>query len=327
VHGSESRPRLERNSVNRRLEREDVAEKKAKTQEASFLPATRAFDRPNSSVGRRMACPLWTLAYEDRRFGSRDISRVVAKDAALKQGHRGLPGGDTLARLLERERGRRNPTRPPALTLKQVLAWADSHHRRTGRWPNRNSGTVMDAPDETWLAIYAALHHGGRGLPGGNSLPGLLAKHRGARYWRLPSLTVDQILTWADRHHRRTGKWPRNTSGSIADAPGEIWMSVDRALRDGRRGLSAGTSLAKLLEEKRGVRNKAHLPRHSYAKIRSWACAHRHRTGRWPSRRSGPILEARGELWPTLDIALREGYRGLPGGMTLSRLVASMRRA
>jgi hypothetical protein len=69
----------------------------------------------------------------------------------------------------------------PALSILQILNWADAHHARTGRWPTRNSGPVQEAPDETWGGINSALDQGWRGLPGGNSLAQLLNRHRQKR--------------------------------------------------------------------------------------------------------------------------------------------------
>jgi hypothetical protein len=39
------------------------------------------------------------------------------------------------------------------LTVGQVLAWADAHHTRTGKWPTVASGPVAEAPGERWTAI------------------------------------------------------------------------------------------------------------------------------------------------------------------------------
>jgi len=63
------------------------------------------------------------------------------------------------------------------LTVEQILAWADAHHKRTRKWPSVNSGAVDDAPGETWVAINQALYKGGRGLPKGSSLSKLLVEH------------------------------------------------------------------------------------------------------------------------------------------------------
>jgi hypothetical protein len=84
-------------------------------------------------------------------------------------------------------------------------------------------------------------------------LPEVLAEHRGRRNKsRLPRLTVQKILEWADAHHRRTGRWPGVLSGEIPEAPGEDWRAVNFALYRGFRGLPGGDSLAKLLARERG---------------------------------------------------------------------------
>jgi hypothetical protein len=102
------------------------------------------------------------------------------------------------------------------LTIPQILAWADAHHGATGHWPTKSSGGIPGALGETWKIIDRCLRHGERGLPGGSSLSNLLAEHRGKRnIHRLPELTEDEILTWADEHHRCTGDWPTADSGTI----------------------------------------------------------------------------------------------------------------
>ena len=143
------------------------------------------------------------------------------------------------------------PGRPP-LTVAQVLAWADRHHARTGRWPITTSGPVLDHPGEEWVRIDAALRRGLGGLPGGDSLARLLAERRGRRLRsRKPPLTVGQVLGWAQRHRRRTGRWPTTASGPVADAPGENWRALNLALWKGHRGLPKGGSLARLLRGQR----------------------------------------------------------------------------
>jgi hypothetical protein len=101
-------------------------------------------------------------------------------DHDLRDGFRGLPGGSSLPQLLAKRRGVRNLGDLPPLTENKLLAWADRHRARTGKWPNWNSGPVARAPGEDWRNIDQVLR-GGRGLPGGDSLPRLLARRRGAR--------------------------------------------------------------------------------------------------------------------------------------------------
>jgi hypothetical protein len=67
----------------------------------------------------------------------------------------------------------------PKLTEALILAWADAHFGRNGRWPSALSGAVAGAPGETWGALASALRNGCRSLPGGDSLARLLARERG----------------------------------------------------------------------------------------------------------------------------------------------------
>src|SRR5690349_19753203 len=83
---------------------------------------------------------------------------------------------------------------------------------------------------------------------------------RGAFTVAKPPLSLTELLTWADRHRRLTGRWPTAASGPVGGAPGETWQALNRALVRGSRGLPGGTSLAAALAEYRGRRNKAAAP-------------------------------------------------------------------
>ena len=245
---------------------------------------------------------------------------------ALVKGSRGLPGGFSLAELLAIERGVRNRASIPNLTRKQILAWADAHHRRTGEWPTKDSGSIPEAPEETWSAVDAALHAGNRGLRPGCSLARLLEQCRHRRNPHdLPPLSKKQILLWADEHHERTGKWPNINSGPVVDAPGERWDLIDNALRQGYRGQPGGSSLHLLLVKKRSLRNPLKLPPLTEEQILQWAELHRQRSGSWPKYDSGAIVDAPGETWAGVDWALRYGKRSLTGGSSLAKLLARSR--
>jgi hypothetical protein len=247
-------------------------------------------------------------------------------DQALRDGLRGLPGGSSLARLLAEALGARNRKDLPRLSEEQILRWAEEHRQRTGEWPTLQSGSIPHSGGEKWHAIDQALRKGVRGFPGGSSLARLLARHRGVRNRKqLPPLTREQVLRWADAHHRRTGVWPTARSGPIADAPGETWLAADMALRHGQRGLPGGSSLALFLAERRRVRNPWTLPDLSVERILSWAEGFHARTGCWPRVESGPIPEAPGETWTAVNHALRRGSRGLPGDQSLAQLLAAER--
>jgi hypothetical protein len=207
------------------------------------------------------------------------------------------------------------------LTVQQILAWADAHWRRTGSWPKSRSGPVKGAPGETWWGIDMALIEGRRGLPGGDTLPRLLARERGRNPRGQPPLTVSHVLAWADAYRRRNGRWPGADSGPVRDVPGLSWRAVNQALYLGYRGLPGGDSLARLLARRRGRPSYREKPRLSLRRILAWARAYRARRGRWPSADSGEVAEAPGTTWMAINGALSRGLRGLPAGMSLSILL------
>ena len=246
--------------------------------------------------------------------------------SALINGRRSLPGGSSLAQLLAEKRGVRNHRGLPGLTVGQILKWADAHHQKTGEWPKEKSGEVLDAPSETWNGIVSALVNGRRSLPGGSSLAQLLAEKRGVRNSsRLPDLTIKQILEWADAHHQKTGLWPKITSGEVLGVLGEKWANIDAALTQGLRSLSGDSTLAQLLTERRGVRNHLALPELTIEQILKWADAHHQKNAGWPKQKSGDVLSAPGEKWINIHQALYKGCRGLPGGSSLTKLLAEKR--
>ena len=211
----------------------------------------------------------------------------------------------------------------PRVPFTKIVNWADRHRRRTGDWPNIGSGIVKDAPHETWRRIDQALRYGYIRGPGADSLPRLLARHRGKALPKPPSrLTIPRILKWADEYHTRTGWWPSNKNESITSNPDDSWKKIDKALRKGNRGLPGGSSLGRLLAKNRDKTLKSRGPKLTITRILAWADHHHALTGRWPSGSTGPITDAPGESWKTVDEALRIGRRGLPGGSSIAKLLA-----
>ena len=274
-----------------------------------------------------------TGLWPTRRAGSvrqAPTENWAALDASLKIGRRGLPGGLSLAGRLARDRQVRNSFGKPRLKIKRILAWADAHHKRTGKWPVERSGSIPEAPAENWGAVSQALGNGARSLPAGGSLAKLLAKYgRKRNRGALPRATVNQVLAWADAHHKRTGQWPTTRSGTVRGVPGETWTGIASSMRVGYRGFRGGQSLRGLLMERRGTRHPLYLPRLSVRQILAWADAHHRRTGKWPTGTSGPVLDRKGlstdESWATIESALNRGRRGLVGCTTLPVLIANHR--
>jgi hypothetical protein len=147
--------------------------------------------------------------------------------------------------------------------------------------------------------------------------------------WRPSQLNVPQILRWADAFHQVTSHWPSQPFYCLG-VPGallEKWSAIDNALRAGLRGLNAGSSLARLLAEHRGVRNPAALPRLSIRQVLTWADEYHQSTGEWPQQGSKPelISNSNGENWQAISQALRHGLRGLPKMGSLAHLLAKRR--
>ena len=207
-----------------------------------------------------------------------------------------------------------------------ILSWADAYFARHGVWPRHTSGAIPESEGDTWQKINGALRVGVRGLLPHSSLAILLQQRRGVRNRKdLPHFTEDQILTWADAHYERCGRWPSQYSGPIPESPGDTWCGTNLALERGNRGLPPGSSLATLLEQRRGIRNIQRLPPLDVEMILAWADAYFERHGKWPRHTSGPIPESDGEAWHTVHSALCKGRRGLPHDSSLRELLAKHR--
>ena len=249
-----------------------------------------------------------------------------AVTTCLYFGYRGLTRRSSLRKLLLKQRGKSAKLRRPALTIQQILAWADAHHERTGKWPTNRSDRIQGTKDETWHGVAACLYAGNRGLPRRVSLNKLFVKYRGKSVQsQRPVLRIQQILAWADAYHERSGHWPTSQSGPIDGTSDETWHSVTASLCAGSRGLPCGLSLRKLLVKRRGAQFPKARPSLTIPQILAWADEHHQRTGKWPGVYAGRVGAAPDENWLAINQALRRGQRGLPAGKNLFLLLAEQR--
>lgn len=140
---------------------------------------------------------------------------------------------------------------------------------------------------------------------------------------RKRELLIQDILRWAEVYRDKTGRWPTRSTPGPTGMLGLTWSAIDRALRVGGRGLPGGSSLARLLAEQKGARNRVSLPELTEEQIVRWAEAYQQQQGKWPTENSGLIPGSGGETWAAIDAALRQGSRGLPKGSSLPRLLAA----
>ena len=136
-----------------------------------------------------------------------------------------------------------------------------------------------------------------------------------------PQLTPALILKWIKLHCRRKGCWPSVRSGPVIGAPGENWAAINKALREGHRGLAGGSTLARFLAEAGLKQHVQDRPPLTIEGILTWLEADQRATGKWPNLESGPVRAAPGENWAAIHTCLCRGGRGLPGRMTLAGLL------
>ena len=212
----------------------------AKKNQPIRLTSRKVIDWANAHYVRK---GKWPTYQSGRVFEAPDLD-WSSIDGCLEFGGLGLPGGSSLAHLLAQHRGLDSGKKSPPLSVELILVWADRHHIRTGKWPTETSGPVMGVPGELWKNIDGALRRGSRGLPGDSSVPQLLAEHRGRRPRdQGRSLTIEQILAWADDYKKRNNVWPTQRSGPVTGVPGESWVNIQTSLRRGLRGLPGGSSV------------------------------------------------------------------------------------
>jgi Sigma-70, region 4 len=175
-------------------------------------------------------------------------------DNALRFGLGGaLPGGDSLSRLLLRERGKPRhgrPRKPRGLRPQLVMRWARAHRRRVGAWPTRASGPVAEAPEVTWAEIDRALRKGTRGLPGGDTLAKLLRREVGVLATPGSGAGVAEGKPGRDHRRGRPNEARRRevlalraeglTLQEIGDRLGCTRQNVSLLLRAARQALTGG---------------------------------------------------------------------------------------
>ncbi len=208
-----------------------------------------------------------------------------------------------------------------SIDLNRIIECMTMYIIKNSKIPTLKSGPVDGLPGWTWLHIDKGLREGYYGLTRGSSIARLAVLHFGYRHvGNLPPLTIDLIIQKLHEFYRKHGRYPTQADGAVEGMEHETWKQWDVALRNGLRGLPKGSSLAKLRKSHFGDRNRSDLSPLTEEFIVECMKVYEKRHMRLPSMDSGAVEGMPGEIWKNWDFALRNGYRGLPGGSSLAKL-------
>jgi hypothetical protein len=140
-------------------------------------------------------------------------------------------------------------------------------------------------------------------------------------------IALEEVHTAIDRFQRDHGRWPTPRDGDVTDL-GTTWKAINHSLLGGNRGLPR-SSLAREVRKVAAAGGqefrKLYKPPLGLDGVRAAILAHHQRLGRFPSVNSGFCTELQAD-WRNINMALTQGLRGLPGGSSLAREVAKMKR-
>lgn len=208
----------------------------------------------------------------------------------------------------------------------ELSQWITSHYAFFRELPNAKCGKIGASGNRfTWQEVQSILMHGWEDVPAGTTLSVYLKKYR---FSHIP-LTVDQVLHWIDDYRLYAGEFPEARGVEmILGANGETWKDIDRALREGQRGLPSGSEACTLAEfirrhrlsEDKPKRENPVLANLNKDAIVAWAREFDRAFGRLPRATDGAI-PGTDETWAGINAAMSDGTRGFEGGLTLRQFL------
>lgn len=138
------------------------------------------------------------------------------------------------------------------------------------------------------------------------------------------ALTVQQVLNWCDLYHERNGKYPGQYAKAIPEMNGDSFANINAALNTGTRGLPKKRGLAELLAQERGYIHNLNKPELTIERVVQELIAYYFANGeKFPTASNQELAGSLGCKWSAINAALHRGGRGLPAGLSLSKLRAS----
>jgi hypothetical protein len=300
--------------------REVIAERVAGIDAGAGDLVDRGLDRivssgsPLKDVVRRELADLYRSVID--QFGDRTVPIAGAAMAYATQftGDDAKVVADRLRRALNK----------PDLTVDMLIAAIVKYRDANGgRNPSGGSGDASPhfGYAETWNAVNQRLYSGGRGFPGGSSLAKFLVEHG---FSDDGDITTDNVKTAIIKYRDANGG--RNPSLKSGDATPHFgskmtWAAVNETIRNGRRGFSGGSSLAKFLIEHGFASADVDLTAEMLiAAIIKYRDAN---GGRNPSVMSGDATPHFGSkmTWAAVNQRLEKGWPGFSGGSSLAKFL------
>ncbi len=247
----------------------------------------------------------------------------IALYMACYKGFRTLTKGRTLSMILaplRKELGLTN-----TLTEAAIIEAAREFYKIHGKLPNQASEeSVPGMNGESWRQIDAACRLGYRSLTKGRTLIKILEPLK--RELGLSSdLSQTAIIAAAREFYKLQGCLPSCSSREqVPGLNGDTWFSIDDAARHGRRSLTQGTSLSKILAPLKIELNLANTLSEDaiIEAAQTFFSIH----GKVPNvKTKEPVPGMKGETWRALNAAGAGGYRGLKKGRTLAVILGRVK--
>jgi hypothetical protein len=249
-------------------------------------------------------------------------------EAALRAGGRGLPGGSSLAKVREEKFDGINRKNQTPLTEPLIVAWMAAFLKKYGILPtSKERREVPDQPKEAWSRIDGCLHEGCRGLKGGETLIQLGRRHfpkvePPPKPLAPPKMTEETIVEWMRTFEAKYGVLPKSSEKrEVPGHPDKNWTAINTALKQGLNDLPGDSSLAQLKVQHFGYQHHLSRPPLAEAAVVEWMQESYRLHGTHPTPNDRRAVPAQtDENWQALNIALRNGNRGLAGGSSLAEL-------
>lgn len=195
-------------------------------------------------------------------------------------------------------------------TITELERLVLSHYERCGEWPSL--ATQGFAPETTmsWTAISERLRNNG------SSLAMIVAKLANTTY-KHEEFTMRQFEEMITEEHERSGNWPTDNSKGYAPGTTLSWCAVGVRLR------KLGTTLSCVVDRLSGrtpLRQKL-----SEQLIEKWVIDWMRHTGMEPGPKTEGTIPGTSLSWANINDNLKYGKRGLPGGDSLTKMVARIK--